>query len=207
MIGKLTGIIDSTDEDHAVIDVHGVGYSVLCSARTLSLLAPGEAARLVIETHVREDHIHLFGFMSVEEREWFRLLSTVQRVGAKVALAILSAHTPAQIAHAIIAGDNSAFSRISGIGGKLAERIVAELKDKAVKLPVGSPPLPAAPRKKTANDQPPATDALEDTISALTHLGYSRSEAYTAALSVAREVGAGAPLNELITKSLKELAG
>jgi Holliday junction DNA helicase RuvA len=204
MIGKLKGIVDSTDEDHAVIDVHGVGYTVFCSSRTLGNLALGEAATLFIETHVREDHIHLYGFLSAGEREWFRLLTSVQRVGAKMALSILGALTTEQISHAILAKDTTAFSRISGIGPKLAERIVAELKDKVVDS--GSR---IADRKKSTTSHEPRTanHALEDTVSALLHLGYGRSEAYAAALNAAREIGEEAKVGALIKQSLKELAG
>lgn len=203
MIGKLKGIIDSVHEDHAVIDVGGVGYNVLASSRTLASLEIGTAATFIIETHVREDHIHLFGFVNAEERDWFRLLSTVQRVGAKVALAILAALTPSQISQAILAKDTSAFSKISGIGGKLAERIVAELKDKALKVPTsGFAPTPTTRHSPLTT----APKALEDTISALVHLGYSRSDAYAAAIQVAREVGEDAGVDILIKKSLSELA-
>ncbi len=204
MIGKLKGIIDSTDEDHAVIDVNGVGYNVFCSSRTLANLAPGEAALLFIETHVREDHIHLFGFENANEREWFLLLLSVQRVGAKMALSILGALTPEQIAHAILAKDTTAFSRISGVGPKLAERIVTELKDKVVtsdKLPVTSKRQPKTSSLVTSHS------SLDDTVSALIHLGYGRSEAYAAALNAARDVGAEAAVDSLIKHSLKELAG
>lgn len=204
MIGKLKGIIDSSDEDSLIIDVGGVGYEVFCSSRTLAACAPGEACELVIETHVREDHFHLYGFLSAGEREWFRLLTSVQRVGAKMALSILAAHAIPALAQAIAAKDTTAFSRISGIGPKLAERIVAELKDKKV---IGGE-LPVVGRKTSSpatKNQPPAT-ALEDTISALAHLGYSRSEAYAAAMKAAQEAGADVGVDALIRKSLKELA-
>src|SRR5688572_6061603 len=119
MIGKLTGIVDDIEEDSVLIDVGGVGYTVYCSQRTLAALAPGNAAMLTIETHVREDHIHLYGFPDAIEREWFRLLTSVQRVGAKMALAILGTLTPEHLLRAIVARDTSAFSRISGVGPKL----------------------------------------------------------------------------------------
>ncbi len=210
MIGKLKGRIDTVDEDSLLLDVGGVGYHVFCSGRTLATIGgQGDFAELIIETHVREDHIHLYGFANEAEREWFRVLATVQRVGNRVALAILGALTPQQIMQAILARDMTAFSRISGIGGKLAERIVTELKDKALKVPVDSGQWtvdkPASLSLSTADRTLSA--ALEDTISALTHLGYSRSEAYTAAQAVAREVKAGTGVDELIRRSLKELAG
>lgn len=206
MIGKLKGIVDSADEESAVIDVGGVGYTVFCSSRTLGSLAPGSATQLFIETHVREDHIHLFGFASEAEREWFRVLATVQRVGNRVALAILGALTPQQIVHAIMAKDTTAFSRISGIGGKLAERIVTELKDKAAKMTDGRWQMPKSASTPLPSDGCHLSSALEDTISALTHLGYSRSDAYAAAMRVAAEVGSDAAVDELIRKTLKELA-
>jgi Holliday junction DNA helicase RuvA len=131
MIGKLKGVIDSYGEDYVIVDVQGVGYQVHCSARTLqSLPAQGEAASLAIETHVREDQIRLFGFTSDLEREWFRLLQTVQGVGVKVALAVLSTLRPAELANAIALRDKAAIARTPGVGTKVAERIVTELKDK-----------------------------------------------------------------------------
>ena len=132
MIGKLKGLIDSYGEDFVILDVGGVGYQVHCSARTLQALpSPGEAAVLSIETYVREDQIKLFGFRSDIEREWFRLLQTVQGVGAKVALAVLGTLPPADLANAIALRDKAAVTRTPGVGPKVAERIVTELKDKA----------------------------------------------------------------------------
>src|SRR6201994_2982247 len=132
MIGRLKGIVDSYGEDSIILDVNGVGYLVHCSARTLqSLPSPGEAAVLAIETHVREDQIRLFGFKTDVEREWFRLLQTVQGVGAKVALAVLSTLPPSELANAIALRDKAAVVRTPGVGPKVAERIVTELKDKA----------------------------------------------------------------------------
>ena len=132
MIGKLRGTIDSYGEDFVILDVQGVGYQVSCSSRTMQALPPpGTAATLSIETYVREDQIRLFGFLSDAEREWFRLLQTVQGVGAKVALSVLSTFTPADLAEAIALGDKAAIKRTPGVGPKVAERIVIELKDKA----------------------------------------------------------------------------
>src|SRR5881394_4270759 len=132
MIGKLKGIIDSYGEDFIVLDVNGVGYLVHCSARTLQALpAAGEATTLSIETHVREDQIRLFGFLSDVEREWFRLLQTVQGVGAKVALSVLGTLPPSDLANAIALRDKASVARTPGVGPKVAERIVTELKDKA----------------------------------------------------------------------------
>src|SRR6267154_3676077 len=134
MIGKLKGIIDSYGEDFVILDVNGVGYLVHCSARTLQTLpAAGEPVTLAIETHVREDQIRLFGFLSDGEREWFRLLQTVQGVGTKVALSILGTLKPAELATAIAMRDKAMVARTPGVGSKVAERIVTELKDKAPK--------------------------------------------------------------------------
>jgi Holliday junction DNA helicase RuvA len=210
MIGKLRGRMDEIGDDYALLDVGGVGYHIFCSGRTLAALpAVGEAATLIIETHVREEHIHLYGFSDVVEREWFRLLTTVQRVGNKVALVIMSAYSPSQLANAIMAKDTAAFSRIKGIGAGLAERIVTELKDKAMKLPVesGAWSVKSGENKDTkkisgTRHTPPATHH-EDTISALVNLGYSRSEAYTAALKASQSDVT--ELDQLIKLSLKEL--
>jgi len=199
MIGKLKGLIDSSFEDSLIIDVNGVGYHVFCSARTIESLAPGSAAELTIETHVREDHIHLYGFASNIERDWFRLLISVQGVGNKTALAILSAYTPDQMSRAIIAKDIAAFKAISGIGPKLAERIVVELKDKALKLPTSGFEIGA--KKSTATKPASLTD---DVISALVNLGYSRTEAYGAALKASEKLG-DASVSELIKASLQEM--
>ena len=211
MIGKLRGIVDAIEEDHVILDVGGVGYQVFCSSRTLAALpAPGEKAQLVIETHVREDHIHLYGFPDSIERDWFDLLATVQRVGNRMALTILGAYTPQQLAHAILAKDTAAFSRISGVGAKLAERIVTELKDKAAKLPTSAFTVsnatmpPATGNKKKTTEAPPSENLVEDAIAALTHLGYSRSEAYGAAMKASQN--GAAKLDELIRMGLKELA-
>jgi holliday junction DNA helicase RuvA len=211
MIGKLRGRVDETDEDNVILDVGGVGYAIFCSSRTLTALPPaGEAAQLIIETHVREDHIHLYGFPDTVERDWFRLLATVQRVGNKMALTILGAYTPEQLAHAILAKDTAAFSRISGVGPKLAERIVTELKDKVTKLPTSSFQAVSAAAEPQGNSKAKkkselASTATDDTISALVNLGYSRSEAYTAALKASQNAGGKASLDDMIRLSLKEL--
>ena len=153
MIAKLAGIVDQVGEDGAVIDVGGVGYLAFCSTRTLGQLPPaGEPVRLLIETHVREDHIHLYGFVDAAERDWFRLLTTVQGVGARLALAILSALTPEELGLAIVAQDNAVLARAEGVGPKLAARIVNELKDKvgglALAAPSAAPPAAAAGRRR-----------------------------------------------------------
>jgi len=204
MIGKLKGRIDSADEDSVIIDVGGVGYHVFCSVRTLSALpGKGEAAELIIETHVREDHIHLFGFPDSNEREWFRLLMTVQGVGVKMALAILSIFSPEQFAHAIAAKDTKSLTRVSGVGAKLAERLTTELKNKVAKLPTGAAAVVAKGSKISA--LPPATMS-EDAVSALVNLGYTRSDAYNAVAMAANRIGETGKVDVLITESLKQLA-
>lgn len=198
MIAKLKGVVDDIGEDWAVIDVNGVGYLVFCSARTLSRLPRrGEAVTLIIDTHVREDHIHLYGFLSEGERDWFHLLQTVQGVGARVALGILSALTPDDLSQAIAVQDKTALTRASGVGKKLAERVVHELKDK-----VGG--LAAAPTVGIAAAQP--SGDVADAVSALTHLGYRPAEASAAVSRAARGLGDRADVKSLITAGLKELA-
>lgn len=208
MIGKLRGIIDEIEDDSVLLDVGGVGYHVFCSSRTLAALPGiGESAQLYIEMIVREDAHQLYGFPDKVEREWFRTLTTVQRVGNKVALQIMGAYTPEQMAHAILAKDTTAFSRIKGIGSGLAERIVTELKEKAAKLPVSGFRLQASGKerkKPDARNLKPETSSTDDAISALVNLGYSRSEAYSAALKAAQNSG-NSTLDELIKLSLKEL--
>lgn len=201
MIGKLRGRVDEVTEDAALIDVGGVGYHVYASGRTLGNLTAGQTATLVIETHVREDHIHLYGFSDTAERDWFRLLMTVQRVGAKMAMNILSSIAPEQLAHAIVARDMSALSRIGGVGAKLAERIVSELKDKVAKLPAAPMTVISGGRKQKASA---AASVTEDAISALVNLGYGRSEAYAAALKAGQS--GKSKLDDVIRLSLKELA-
>jgi len=205
MIGKLRGKIDEITEDSAIIDVGGVGYEVFCSSRTLANLSVGEAAQLIIETHVREDHIHLYGFPDVAERDWFRLLCTVQGIGSRIGLVILGAFSPQQLVHAIIAKDSAAFRAISGIGPKLAERIVTELKDKVTKMPAGNAPVLVASGKGKKGKAMPEANLTEDAISALVNLGYTRSEAYAAAIK-AQAGGGKASIDQLIKLSLKELA-
>ncbi len=203
MIGKLKGVIDSYGEDFIVLDVQGVGYLVHCSARTLQALpAAGEAATLSIETHVREDQIRLFGFLSDTEREWFRLLQTVQGVGTKVALAILSTLSAHDIANAIALQDKAMFGRAPGVGKKLAERIVLELKDKAPAFA----PADAALAKLQADLDAPRPTAASDAVSALVNLGYGQMQASAAIAAALREAGEGAETARLIRLGLKELA-
>jgi holliday junction DNA helicase RuvA len=203
MIGKLRGIIDNYGEDYIIVDVAGVGYLVHCSARTLQALpAQGEAVTLAIETHVREDQIKLFGFSSDLEREWFRLLQTVQGVGTKVALAILSTLKPADLASAIALRDKAAITRSPGVGPKVAERVVTELKDKA---PAYADVDPAVIRLSGAVDEHRAPKPIADAVSALVNLGYGHPQAAAAIAAAARSAGEGAETKQLIRLGLKEL--
>lgn len=204
MIGKLKGLIDSYGEDYVILDVQGVGYQVNCSTRTLqSLPQAGEAAVLSIETYVREDQIKLFGFRSDMEREWFRLLQTVQGVGARVALAVLSTLTPAEIANAIALRDKAAIARTPGVGPKVAERIVSELKDKAPAFASVDPVVAQLAGAVADNNAP---GAIRDAISALVNLGYGQPQAAAAVAAASRSAGEGAETAMLIRLGLKELA-
>jgi Holliday junction DNA helicase RuvA len=205
MIGKLKGIIDSYGEDFVVLDVQGVGYIVQCSSRTLQKLPKtGEAAALSIETQVREDAIRLFGFTSDAERDWFRLLQSVQGVGAKVALAILGILGAVDLANAIACQDKAAIARAPGVGPKLAARIAAELKDKAPSFStVDSAVLRLAvpPEEGASGPQP-----VQDAISALVNLGYGRPQAAAAVATSVKALGEDAETAALIRRGLKELA-
>ncbi|MEJ1158128.1 Holliday junction branch migration protein RuvA [Prosthecomicrobium sp. N25] len=205
MIGKLKGVIDSYGEDFVILDVHGVGYVCHCSSRTLhSLPPPGEAAILTIETYVREDQIRLFGFASEEEKEWFRVLGTVQGVGVKVALSILSVLRPAELATAIALKDTTAVSRANGVGKKLAERICQELKDKS---PGFASVDPAVVRLTAdAGSAKGAPKPMADAVSALVNLGYPQLQAAAAVAAAARSLGEDATTERLIRAGLKELA-
>jgi len=204
LIGKLRGVIDSYGEDFVIVDVQGVGYVVHCSTRTLQHLAPaGEATTLSIETHVREDMIRLYGFRSDAEREWFRLLQTVQGVGAKVALGILSVLDPGAIANAIATGDKAAVSRGPGVGPKLAARIVAELKDKA---PAFASIDPALIRLSETIEDRKAPQPVSDAVSALVHLGYAQVQASAAIAAALKQAGDDAEVKTLIRLGLRELA-
>ncbi len=200
MIAKLKGRIDMLAADHAVIDVGGVGYLVFCSGRTLAALPQtGEAVALHIETHVREDHIHLFGFLEVAERDWFKLLQSVQGVGARVALGLLSVLGPSELVQAVALGERSMLTRAPGVGAKLAGRLVQELKDKVANLALG----PAA----RAGEAQPAPGPENDAVSALVNLGYRPIDAATAVHGAIRDLGPDCGLEELIRNGLKELAG
>jgi holliday junction DNA helicase RuvA len=193
VIAMLAGLVDHTDDDSMVVDVNGVGYLVFASSRTLAKApARGEPLRLLIETHVREDHIHLYGFADEAEREWFRLLTTVQGVGARIALAILSALAPEALATAIAAQDKAAVTEAEGVGPKLAQRIVSELKDKVGGIALG----PAVPV---------ALAAASEAVSALVNLGYPRSDAHAVVAAASRRLGSDASLDALIRSGLKDL--
>tara|TARA_R110000868_G_scaffold58122_1_gene179347 strand:- start:136416 stop:137105 length:690 start_codon:yes stop_codon:yes gene_type:complete len=228
VIAKLRGIVDFIGEDSVIIDVNGVGYLVFASRRTLSMLPQkGGEAGLMIETHVREDHIHLYGFADNAEKQWFALLTTVQGVGAKVALALLSVLSPTDLLRALAAQDTTALCRAPGIGPKVATRIVGELKDKAAKLnlgPVAAPVATGAPTATTSSKKSakqakgdgsdavgmePVVDdgvVLADAVSALVNLGYGRSEAFGAVGKAAQQAGDDKTLDTLIRLGLKELS-
>jgi holliday junction DNA helicase RuvA len=194
MIAMLSGLVDRIGEDTLVLDVGGVGYLVHASARTLRQAPkPGARLRLLVETQLREDRIQLFGFIDAAERDWFRLLNTVQGVGGRVALAILSVLEPDAMATAILAQDKAAFARADGVGPKLAQRIVIELRDKAGNIALAPTPGAAAP------------GAVADAVSALANLGYAKSEAYGAVMAAAQRLGGEARIDALVRAGLREL--
>jgi Holliday junction DNA helicase RuvA len=204
MIGKLKGTIDEIGDDHVVIDVHGVGYVAHCSARTLGKLgSSGEAAVLFIETYVREDQFRLFGFLTALEREWFRLLQSVQGVGSKVALGVLSTLTPGELANAIALQDKTAVSRAPGVGPKVAVRIVTELRNKA---PAFAGEASASIGLKQELGEGVASAPVSDAVSALTNLGYSRDQAANAIAAALKYGGEGGDSAKLIRLGLKELS-
>lgn len=198
MIAQLTGRIDSLVEGSCIIDVNGVGYLVQASTRTLAALPkPPATARLLIETHVREDAIVLYGFAEPAERDWFRLLTTVQGVGGKVALALLSALSPGDLVAALAAGDRASLTRAPGVGPRLAVRLLSELREKAGAMPSAPPGVAPVPR---------GAGPAEDALSALTNLGYRRAEAQPVVARVMERLGEQAGLNAVIRDSLRELA-
>lgn len=205
MIGKLSGRIDEVGEAHLILDVGGVGYLVFCSGKTLGRIGQsGASAALLIETHVREDHIHLYGFADAAERAWFRLLGTVQGVGSKVALSLLSALTPGDLARAIAAQDKAALTQANGVGAKLAARLLTELKDKVGEIALGpGASLPGAAALPAAGQLGAAAD---DAVAALEGLGYRRVEAFAAVARASQALGDGAKLEALIKAALKELS-
>jgi Holliday junction DNA helicase RuvA len=203
MIGKLRGRIDSYGEDWVIVDVGGVGYHVFCSTKTLAALPPqGEAAEIHTEMLVSQDMIRLVGFASNAEREWFRLLQTVQGVGTKVALAILSTLSSSELANAISLSDKAMVGRASGVGKKLAERIVLELKDKAPAYTAADLGL----ARLQADLEAPRPTAAADAVSALVNLGYGQAQAGVAVSAALKKAGDDQPTEKLIRLALKELA-
>lgn len=202
MIGKLKGLVDSVSGNQMILDVGGVGYLVSCSAHTLRLAgAVGAPAILWIETQVREDAFNLFGFAEESERDWFRLLTTVQGVGAKSALAILGLFSPERLAQIIAAQDKGALTSADGVGPKLALRLVTELKDKVAHI-VASP----TSIKGAAAPILVQGGVMEDALSALMHLGYRRIEAFAAVGAAQAKLGEEAKLDALIRTALAELS-
>ena len=204
MIAKLTGLVDQTGEGYVIIDVNGVGYSVFCSNRTLNMLATAVGTvSVMIETHVREDHIHLYGFADEAERFWFKLLTTVQGVGAKVCLAILSVLSPDNLVHAIASQDKAAVTRAPGVGPKLATRILTELKDKVGGIELGSTKAALEGEVQVAEG---ANQFADDAVSALVNLGYGRSDAFRVVHQAAAKLGTEASVEILIKDGLSELS-
>lgn len=200
MIAKLTGILDSTDLDSLILDVGGVGYLVSASARTFSRLPdPGQKVSLLIDCLIRNEQTHLFGFYEKQEQDWFRILLNVQGVGAKVALALLSALTPEELARAIASQDRALITRAEGVGPKLATRIMSELKDKVAHLGLGLSPGVSAQVSQL-------NSGLSEAISALTNLGYRRSEAVEAVAKAAQQHGPTASTEILIRAGLSQLS-
>lgn len=204
MIGKLRGIVDNTSEDSIIIDVNGVGYVVFCSGNTLRKLpGKGETTSLLIDTRIGEDRFDLLGFLEESERQWYRELVKINGVSARIALAVLSVLTPAQLSNAIMAQDNAAFKQASGVGAKLATRIVTEMKDRAPGLTTESINLPEHSNNiaTSANTESPS---IGDAVSALVNLGYNRTDAFTAISKAA--AGNELPVGELIRLGLKQLS-
>ena len=210
MIARLRGTLDEIGTDWLVLDVAGVGYLVYCSARTARAMPDrGAPVTLHIETHVREDHIHLYGFAEIREREAFRLLTTVQGVGAKVALALLGALSPDALVTAILAQDKAALTRADGVGPRLAARLLTELKDRIIALgtPLAVVPSPADVSASQPAGVPPGGDGISaDAVSALVNLGYGRADAYGAVARAREQQADQATLETLIPAALKELA-
>ena len=204
MIGKLRGKVEAVGESFLVVDVNGVGYEVQASARTLRNLKAGDDVSLTIDTHVREDAIRLFGFQSEVERSWFRTLQTIQGVGAKVALGVLGTLSPSDLASAIALQNWAALEQAPGVGKKLAQRIVAELKDKAPALTLAGVGAAAAGAGNGA--APPQGQAAAEAVSAMTNLGYNPAQAAQAVAVASNELGREAETAKLIRRALKELA-
>ena len=206
MIGKLKGLVDAIGESHAIIDVNGVGYEVQLSARTLRNLKIGDVATLTIDTHVREDAIRLYGFTSEVERNWFRTLQTVQGVGSKVALGVLGVLSTQDLANAIALQNWAAVEQAPGVGKKLAQRIVAELKDKAPALSVAGLNVAAQGTGVAVDAGPVEGQAAAEAISALSNLGYNPAQASAAVAAALKDLGSGVDTAQLIRRGLKELA-
>jgi Holliday junction DNA helicase RuvA len=205
MIAKLSGLLDSVGTDHCIVDCGGVGYLVFCSARTLRRVGDaGTAVSLRIEMQVREDAITLFGFVDLSERDWFRRLTTVQGVGSRVALALLSVLEPDKLGQAIAAQDRTSLVQADGVGPKLANRLISELKDKVADLYMGGGPVAAGPAGAATSGGAGVTN---DAVSALVNLGYRRAEAFTAVAAAVQKVGPDAKVEQLIMMGLKELSG
>lgn len=203
MIAKLKGILDSTGDGFLILDVNGVGYRVFCSNKTLAKMPPaGQAAALLIETQVREDHIHLFGFADAVEKGWFSLLTTVQGVGAKVALAILSVLSAEELSMAVMSGDSKSVTRANGVGPKLAVRIVTELKGKTGNFDTAG----ASGIVGDVSTDGEQGSAVGDAVSALVNLGYARMDAAMAVNKALKNRGAQASVSDLIRDALKEFA-
>ena len=208
MIARLTGLIYQQSDGSIIIDVGGVGYLVFCSKRTLNvLIGQGDVVSLYVETHVREDHIHLYGFADRLEQEWFGLLTTVQGVGAKVALAILSVSPPEVLAQTVGAADKAAISQAPGVGPKLATRIISELKDKIGNKNLSNYVFSAEDGSKIDRASDINTNSVTtDAVSALVNLGYGRTEAFTAVARVAQRQGDEATVETLVKDGLAELS-
>jgi len=203
MIGKLSGIIDSFDSKFLILDVQGVGYQIYASNRTLARIGqPGDAASLLIDTQVREDAITLFGFADAGEQAWFRLLTSVQGVGAKAGLAILAVCPPERLTTVIMAQDKAGLTQADGVGPKLATRILTELKDKAGKIDLG--PAAKSTKYQDVANESEDTGLAQDAVSALINLGYSRSDAYSAVANAQQKSNDN--LQDLIRIALKELS-
>ncbi len=203
MIGKLKGVVDSVEDEALILDVNGVGYLVSASARTLRAIpAVGEPAALLIETHVREDAIRLYGFLTAGERDWFRLLQSVQGVGAKVALGILGALSAEALSTAVTRQDKAMMARAPGVGPKLAARLVLELKDKAPAFALADFVHSEAGLERT----PKLAKAAEDAVLALVGLGYAQAQAAAAVARITAQLGPAAETAALIRAGLKELA-
>lgn len=205
MIGKLSGIIDSFADNHAILNVNGVGYVVFASRRTLGRIGqPGDPTTLLIDTHVREDHIHLYGFADANEQKWFRLLTSVQGVGAKVALSILTACPAERLGVIIASQDKGAITSADGVGPKLGVRILTELKDKAEQVEITAPSKGV--KYKEIAGEPKSID--QDAVSALVNLGYPRSDAYGAVMQARTKANDNEKenLQTIIRMALKELS-